>query len=199
MVALLILVVSVSAFAGSISFDTGLGFGFGSEKIKIDSTTSPSQNISWTELPINISYRQEIKDSVGVVGTFGVKIPLSKKINNNSVSTDNNPTAFNFAVKATYELPIQKKLSFVSALGIDFSYATKTTNSVVFTNTKFGLASDLIVEYEATKNTSIRGGLNIGIPLFENQKASNSFSTLKSSISGFRMSVAPFIGVAYQF
>ena len=199
LVALLILVVCVSAFANSVSFDAGYGFGFGSVKPSIEGITGNSVNVSWTELPLAVSYRHNVYENVGVVGKIGVTFPLSYKINNNEGSTENMPNEFNFGVKASYELPIEKKLNFVGTLGVQYSYATKTTSSVVTTSSKFELDSDLLVEYEVAKNLSIRGGLNIGIPLFENWKMSLPTTTSNMKISDFRMSVAPVVGVAYQF
>ncbi|MDD5973857.1 MAG: hypothetical protein PUC01_09110, partial [Spirochaetales bacterium] len=68
---------------------------------------------------------------------------------------------------------------------------------------QFKFESDLLVEYSVSKNFALRGGLNIGIPLFEERKTTSKVSSVSnvnsSTISGFRMSVAPVVGVAYQF
>lgn len=61
LVALLILVVCVSAFANSVSFDTGAMFAFGSIKSTTNGSSSESVDYSAIDIPIGISYRQEIK------------------------------------------------------------------------------------------------------------------------------------------
>lgn len=208
LVALLILVVSVSAFAGSISFDTGAMFAFGSIKSTSNGSSSESVDYSAIDIPIGISYRQEIKNDLGVVGSFGLLIPVNEKVGSVEINSDNLPTSFYFAIKASCLVPIQKNLSFVSTFGINYSFGTKTITSSSLTSVSYSISqfkfeSDLLVEYSVSKNFALRGGLNIGIPLFEERKTTSKVSNISnvnsSTISGFRMSVAPVVGVAYQF
>ena len=208
LVALLILVVSVSAFAGSISFDTGAMFAFGSIKSTSNGSSSESVDYSAIDIPIGISYRQEIKNDLGVVGSFGLLIPVNEKVGSVEINSDNLPTSFYFAIKASCLVPIQKNLSFVSTFGINYSFGTKTITSsslasASYSISQFKFESDLLVEYSVSKNFALRGGLNIGIPLFEERKTTSKVSSISnvnsSTISGFRMSVAPVVGVAYQF
>ena len=208
LVALLILVVSVSAFAGSISFDTGAMFAFGSIKSTSNGSSSESVDYSAIDIPIGISYRQEIKNDLGVVGSFGLLIPVNEKGGSVEINSDNLPTSFYFAIKASCLVPIQKNLSFVSTFGINYSFGTKTITSsslasASYSISQFKFESDLLVEYSVSKNFALRGGLNIGIPLFEERKTTSKFSSMSNvnslTISGFRMSVAPVVGVAYQF
>ena len=208
LVALLILVVSVSAFAGSISFDTGAMFAFGSIKSTSNGSSSESVDYSAIDIPIGISYRQEIKNDLGVVGSFGLLIPVNEKGGSVEINSDNLPTSFYFAIKASCLVPIQKNLSFVSTFGINYSFGTKTITSSSLTSASYSISqfkfeSDLLVEYSVSKNFALRGGLNIGIPLFEERKTTSKVSSVSnvnsSTISGFRMSVAPVVGVAYQF
>lgn len=208
LVALLILVVCVSAFAGSISFDTGAMFAFGSIKSTSNGSSSESVDYSAIDIPIGISYRQEIKNDLGVVGSFGLLIPVNEKVGSVEINSDNLPTSFYFAIKASCLVPIQKNLSFVSTFGINYSFGTKTITSSSLTSASYSISqfkfeSDLLVEYSVSKNFALRGGLNIGIPLFEERKTTSKVSNISnvnsSTISGFRMSVAPVVGVAYQF
>ena len=208
MVALLILVVSVSAFANSVSFDTGAMFAFGSIKSTTNGSSSESVDYSAIDIPIGISYRQEIKNDLGVVGSFGLLIPENEKGGSVEINSDNLPTSFYFAIKASCLVPIQKNLSFVSTFGINYSFGTKTITSsslasASYSISQFKFESDLLVEYSVSKNFALRGGLNIGIPLFEERKTTSKFSSMSNvnslTISGFRMSVAPVVGVAYQF
>ena len=208
MVALLILVVSVSAFANSVSFDTGAMFAFGSIKSTTNGSSSESVDYSAIDIPIGISYRQEIKNDLGVVGSFGLLIPVNEKGGSVEINSDNLPTSFYFAIKASCLVPIQKNLSFVSTFGINYSFGTKTITSsslasASYSISQFKFESDLLVEYSVSKNFALRGGLNIGIPLFEERKTTSKFSSMSNvnslTISGFRMSVAPVVGVAYQF
>lgn len=210
LVALLILVVCVSAFAGSISFDTGAMFAFGSIKSTSNGSSSESVDYSAIDIPIGISYRQEIKNDLGVVGSFGLLIPVNEKVGSVEINSDNLPTSFYFAIKASCLVPIQKNLSFVSTFGINYSFGTKTITSsslasasYSYSISQFKFESDLLVEYSVSKNFALRGGLNIGIPLFEERKTTSKVSNISnvnsSTISGFRMSVAPVVGVAYQF
>ena len=208
LVALLILVVSVSAFAGSISFDTGAMFAFGSIKSTSNGSSSESVDYSAIDIPIGISYRQEIKNDLGVVGSFGLLIPVNEKVGSVEINSDNLPTSFYFAIKASCLVPIQKNLSFVSTFGINYSFGTKTITSsslasASYSISQFKFESDLLVEYSVSKNFALRGGLNIGIPLFEERKTTSKVGSISnvnsSTISGFRMSVAPVVGVAYQF
>ena len=208
LVALLILVVSVSAFANSVSFDTGAMFAFGSIKSTTNGSSSESVDYSAIDIPIGISYRQEIKNDLGVVGSFGLLIPVNEKGGSVEINSDNLPTSFYFAIKASCLVPIQKNLSFVSTFGINYSFGTKTITSSSLTSASYSISqfkfeSDLLVEYSVSKNFALRGGLNIGIPLFEERKTTSKFSSMSNvnslTISGFRMSVAPVVGVAYQF
>lgn len=208
LVALLILVVSVSAFANSVSFDTGAMFAFGSIKSTTNGSSSESVDYSAIDIPIGISYRQEIKNDLGVVGSFGLLIPVNEKGGSVEINSDNLPTSFYFAIKASCLVPIQKNLSFVSTFGINYSVGTKTITSsslasASYSISQFKIESDLLVEYSVSKNFALRGGLNIGIPLFEERKTTSKVSNISnvnsSTISGFRMSVAPVVGVAYQF
>lgn len=208
LVALLILVVSVSAFANSVSFDTGAMFAFGSIKSTTNGSSSESVDYSAIDIPIGISYRQEIKNDLGVVGSFGLLIPVNEKGGSVEINSDNLPTSFYFAIKASCLVPIQKNLSFVSTFGINYSFGTKTITSSSLTSVSYSISqfkfeSDLLVEYSVSKNFALRGGLNIGIPLFEERKTTSKVSNISnvnsSTISGFRMSVAPVVGVAYQF
>lgn len=208
LVALLILVVSVSAFANSVSFDTGAMFAFGSIKSTTNGSSSESDDYSAIDIPIGISYRQEIKNDLGVVGSFGLLIPVNEKGGSVEINSDNLPTSFYFAIKASCLVPIQKNLSFVSTFGINYSFGTKTITSSSLTSVSYSISqfkfeSDLLVEYSVSKNFALRGGLNIGIPLFEERKTTSKVSNISnvnsSTISGFRMSVAPVVGVAYQF
>lgn len=208
LVALLILVVSVSAFANSVSFDTGAMFAFGSIKSTTNGSSSESVDYSAIDIPIGISYRQEIKNDLGVVGSFGLLIPVNEKGGSVEINSDNLPTSFYFAIKASCLVPIQKNLSFVSTFGINYSFGTKTITSsslasASYSISQFKFESDLLVEYSVSKNFALRGGLNIGIPLFEERKTTSKFSSMSNvnslTISGFRMSVAPVVGVAYQF
>ena len=208
LVALLILVVSVSAFANSVSFDTGAMFAFGSIKSTSNGSSSESVDYSAIDIPIGISYRQEIKNDLGVVGSFGLLIPVNEKVGSVEINSDNLPTSFYFAIKASCLVPIQKNLSFVSTFGINYSFGTKTITSsslasASYSISQFKFESDLLVEYSVSKNFALRGGLNIGIPLFEERKTTSKFSSMSNvnslTISGFRMSVAPVVGVAYQF
>lgn len=208
LVALLILVVSVSAFANSVSFDTGAMFAFGSIKSTTNGSSSESVDYSAIDIPIGISYRQEIKNDLGVVGSFGLLIPVNEKGGSVEINSDNLPTSFYFAIKASCLVPIQKNLSFVSTFGINYSFGTKTITSsslasASYSISQFKFESDLLVEYSVSKNFALRGGLNIGIPLFEERKTTSKVGSISnvnsSTISGFRMSVAPVVGVAYQF
>ena len=208
LVALLILVVSVSAFANSVSFDTGAMFAFGSIKSTTNGSSSESVDYSAIDIPIGISYRQEIKNDLGVVGSFGLLIPVNEKVGSVEINSDNLPTSFYFAIKASCLVPIQKNLSFVSTFGINYSFGTKTITSSSLTSASYSISqfkfeSDLLVEYSVSKNFALRGGLNIGIPLFEERKTTSKVGSISnvnsSTISGFRMSVAPVVGVAYQF
>lgn len=208
LVALLILVVSVSAFANCVSFDTGAMFAFGSIKSTTNGSSSESVDYSAIDIPIGISYRQEIKNDLGVVGSFGLLIPVNEKGGSVEINSDNLPTSFYFAIKASCLVPIQKNLSFVSTFGINYSFGTKTITSSSLTSVSYSISqfkfeSDLLVEYSVSKNFALRGGLNIGIPLFEERKTTSKVSNISnvnsSTISGFRMSVAPVVGVAYQF
>lgn len=208
LVALLILVVSVSAFANSVSFDTGAMFAFGSIKSTTNGSSSESVDYSAIDIPIGISYRQEIKNDLGVVGSFGLLIPVNEKGGSVEINSDNLPTSFYFAIKASCLVPIQKNLSFVSTFGINYSFGTKTITSSSLTSVSYSISqfkfeSDLLVEYSVSKNFALRGGLNIGIPLFEERKTTSKVGSISnvnsSTISGFRMSVAPVVGVAYQF
>ena len=208
LVALLILVVSVSAFANSVSFDTGAMFAFGSIKSTTNGSSSESVDYSAIDIPIGISYRQEIKNDLGVVGSFGLLIPVNEKGGSVEINSDNLPTSFYFAIKASCLVPIQKNLSFVSTFGINYSFGTKTITSSSLTSARYSISqfkfeSDLLVEYSVSKNFALRGGLNIGIPLFDERKTTSKFSSMSNvnslTISGFRMSVAPVVGVAYQF
>lgn len=208
LVALLILVVCVSAFANSVSFDTGAMFAFGSIKSTTNGSSSESVDYSAIDIPIGISYRQEIKNDLGVVGSFGLLIPVNEKGGSVEINSDNLPTSFYFAIKASCLVPIQKNLSFVSTFGINYSFGTKTITSsslasASYSISQFKFESDLLVEYSVSKNFALRGGLNIGIPLFEERKTTSKFSSMSNvnslTISGFRMSVAPVVGVAYQF
>lgn len=208
LVALLILVVSVSAYANSVSFDTGAMFAFGSIKSTTNGSSSESVDYSAIDIPIGISYRQEIKNDLGVVGSFGLLIPVNEKGGSVEINSDNLPTSFYFAIKASCLVPIQKNLSFVSTFGINYSFGTKTITSsslasASYSISQFKFESDLLVEYSVSKNFALRGGLNIGIPLFEERKTTSKFSSMSNvnslTISGFRMSVAPVVGVAYQF
>lgn len=195
-------------FANSVSFDTGAMFAFGSIKSTTNGSSSESVDYSAIDIPIGISYRQEIKNDLGVVGSFGLLIPVNEKGGSVEINSDNLPTSFYFAIKASCLVPIQKNLSFVSTFGINYSFGTKTITSsslasASYSISQFKFESDLLVEYSVSKNFALRGGLNIGIPLFEERKTTSKFSSMSNvnslTISGFRMSVAPVVGVAYQF
>lgn len=211
LVLLVVLAVPVFAVESYVGISVGSDFSWVTRNIKSfdTNTTQPLKANS-----IGISVQAEganYFDSFGVGYQVGVMFPLSRTLTSNGIAASGNdtksfmPTLWNVQLTGRYRFDINRELVLEAGLGLEYSFGTykgsfDSSSNASITHTYLTIVGDAGVKYDLTKDFSLRGGLNVGVPVYSTMKVSATGISISPELtSTFGVTVTPYVGVVYNY
>ncbi len=147
--------------------------------------------------------------SFGVGYKAGVSFPMSKTMKKDGVIYEGADskiffltTIWNFQVSGKYKHDFNENLALEAGLGVGYSFGTKKAEDlqVNIMQQIIAITGEIGVMYEFTDSIALRGGLDMGVPVYSTiadiTPGSSKKVELESTI-GFTMT--PYIGVVYTY